>query len=376
MFLVALLPAPAPGQLGDLIKQVQKNTPPKSGAKAGNEQVAPVVVQLAPYTGPKKRLAVSDMEIKIQAGGGYDSGYSGSSSNSIYISPPSDFGQGLTDMLVTGLVATNRFIVIERSDRGIQDIQREQQQSGVDERTRAQSNRLLGAQVLVRGAVTEYSYSKSSQGGGADILKGIGVASAKSEASVVIDVKLYDATTGEIYDSQKAEGRAKSSGTTVNIDRRDLKFGGSSFQNSPLGAATRSAIEQAIRKICSRMDVLPWEGRLADVVTDEGRGTEIYLNVGAAAGIKVGDEFEVYRPGRIIEDPDNPGRILRQTKGARIGTCKVVSVEKDISVARPVTGEGFAAKDVIRVPGALAALEQSKPAGEPAKPDQDQKTGP
>ena len=94
------------------------------------------------------------------------------------------------------------------------------------------------------------------------------------------------------------------------------------------------------------MDKRPWEGRIATVV-DEGAGPMLYLNVGGKAGIKVGDEFDVFEEGQMVKDPES-GRVLSHTKGRRLGRCRVESVEEEISVAKPVEGEGFAAKNTLR----------------------------
>lgn len=346
---VCLLAGLAPAQFGDIAKMGGLGgLGGHHGKKDDKQDGMTVSVKLPPYFGPKKRIGVQDMEIKITSTTSDSATSSGgvTTTTTIDVPPPSDFGQGLTEMLTTSLVATKRFIVLERTDKGLADMQREQTLQGVNDETRAQANKLMGAQLLIRGAVTEFTYTKSKQDVGGDIFRGIGVSTSKAQAAVVIDVKLYDATTGEIIDSKKVEGRVSTSGTALSVDRDNMKFGGQEFQQSPLGQATRQAIEKAVLYICQSMDTKPWEGRIATVV-DEGKGPQLYINAGGRAGIKVGDEFDVFHPGSDVVDPDT-NKVISHTKGVQVGRCKVVSVDDDVAIATPIEGTGFAAKDYVR----------------------------
>lgn len=299
--------------------------------------------KLPKYTGPKRRIAVTDIEVKI------GTSEVDSSTSAGAVSTPTDFGQGLTEMLMTALSKSNRFILLERSDKGLQDIQKEQTQTGLADTTRIQPNNFMGAEVLIRGALTEFN-SEQSKSDTKGLLSGIGVSQASSSSTIGIDIRIYDVSTGEIIDSEKAVGKASAKGLDIALTGNDLNLGSSTFQNSSLGKATRQAIDKAVFFICAKLDKRAWQARVAEVTDDESDKKELYLNVGSLAGIKVGDEFEVFHPGKTIMDPDHQGRILATTKGKRIGRCRVTSVEPDISIAAPIDGDGFAAKDVIRLP--------------------------
>lgn len=329
--------------------------------KKPDETPAPT---LAAYTGPKKRLAVMDMEVKISAvtnvqpttGGGY------TQTTSVYIPPPTDFGQGLTEMLTTALINSNRFIVLER--KALSDIQSEQmlaQSGATDPSSSAEIGKLLGAQAMIRGAVTEYTYNSSSTGGSASILKGVGVGISKSEALVVLDIRIYDVNTGQILDSVKADGTAKSSAVALDIDKDDFRMSSDRFKQSPLGEATRQAIEKAVAFICKRMETMPWEGRIAELETEEdGSISAIYINAGIRAGIKVGDRFEICRAGRAITDPETKV-VIGRTKDTLLGTCRIETVMNELSVAVPGDGEGYKIGDLVR----LIDPARTKPATAP-----------
>ncbi|MCA1732811.1 MAG: CsgG/HfaB family protein, partial [Acidobacteria bacterium] len=113
------------------------------------------------HAGLKRRVAVMDMAVtattlSTQSPGSY------SQTTSMQIPPPADFALGLTEMLTTELMRTGRFIVLER--QGIADITAEQD-LGAGERANAETavtaGGIVGAQALIRCAVTEYSYAQS-----------------------------------------------------------------------------------------------------------------------------------------------------------------------------------------------------------------------
>ncbi|HEX2999736.1 MAG TPA: CsgG/HfaB family protein [Armatimonadota bacterium] len=306
-----------------------------------------------PYTGPKKRLAVMDMEVKVTAASSTTptAGGGSTTTSSVTIPPPTDFGQGLTEMLTTALIDTKRFILLER--KALEDIKAESARGTdgtTDASTAPPAGKLLGAQALVRGAVTEYSYHYSASNAGGSFIPGISLSTASAEAMVALDIRLYDTTTGQILDSVRAEGKAKGKAVGIDIDKNEVKMSASNFQQSPLGKATREAIEKAVAKIVERMETMPWEARIAEIDPGEnGAPDNIYLNRGSDAGLKVGDVLEIYHPGRPITDPETKV-VIGRTKDTRVGVCKVDSVTPKLSIVIPSEGQGFQKNDVVRFP--------------------------
>jgi len=75
-----------------------------------------------------------------------------STTSSISIPPPAEFGRGLTEMLTTALTTTGRFIVLERA--AIDKVTSEQDfgASGrVNPETAAGRGKIIGAQSLITG---------------------------------------------------------------------------------------------------------------------------------------------------------------------------------------------------------------------------------
>lgn len=315
--------------------------------------------RLRPYTGPKKRLGVMDMEVKIATSTAEPTPSGGViSTTTISIPPPADFGSGLTEMLTTALVETGRFVLLER--KALTDIQAEQALAAggsVNPASAPPPSQLLGAQALIRGAVTEYTYKRSSVGGNASFLQGIGVGASRAQAAVVLDVRLYEVATGQILDSVKAEGRASASANAVDIDKAGFKMSASGFSQTPLGHATRQAIERAVAFICKRMEELPWEGRIAELDAENGQVSSIYINAGSEMGLKVGDNLEILRPGRPIVDPETR-LVIGRARDKRLGSCRLETVAKSLAIALPTEGQDFQAGDIVRL---IEAKRPTKP---------------
>lgn len=313
---------------------------------------------IAEYTGPKRRLGVMDMEVKVTTT--TTPTPSGGATTTVDVPMPTDFGQGLTEMLTTALVASKRYIVLER--KALADIQAEQNLGAtptVDPTSAATPGKLLGAQALIRGAVTEYTYHRSSTGGNVAVIPGISLSHSSAEAAVVLDIRIYDTNTGQILDSVKAEGRAKGSATGVGFDNvstdangqpTGFKMSASGFTQTPLGQATRQAIDKAVALINARMEKVTWEGAIAEIdTTDADPKCILYLNAGSDMGLKVGDVFDIFRAGRTITDPQTKV-VIGRTLDTRLGACKVISITPGLAIAQPTEGTGFQKADIIRFP--------------------------
>jgi hypothetical protein len=83
------------------------------------------------------------------------------------------------------------------------------------------------------------------------------------------------------------------------------------------------------------------EGLVADV-----EGGQIILNVGAKAGLKVGDQLSIERVTKVIKDPTT-GEVLRKLTSP-IGIVEVTDVDANSSVCRIVSGEGFQVGDAAK----------------------------
>jgi len=282
---------------------------------AGNKssQTPPV---LSKYTGPKKRIAV----LKFDAAGASAGQYVGW-----------DIGVGLAAELTTALVNSGYFIVVERAE--LAGVLREQEmglQKIVSKETAAQVSRVLGAQLLIRGSITEFD--QRAGGGGLRLGAGTGmfggaVGGQTTEGIVGMDVRLIDTTSGQVIQSHRAEAKVSAAGISADINIRQVTFGGDKFNKTVLGQATRKAIEQAVAFIIKAMEPVPWTGRVVEVA-----GDQVYINAGAISGVKMGEVFAISTVVRELTDPST-GELLG-IEEVRLGEIQVESVQEKFSIAR------------------------------------------
>ncbi len=301
--------------------KTQTGTPSEETNKEyTKEEEAPAPV---PFTGIKKRIGVSGFENK--------SGWRGEVS----------LGDGMAEMLTTELKKTGRFIIVERQDlEDIMSEQRLQEEGKTTKTTGAKSGRLIGAQILIRGAVTEFEASKSGGGGGIAI-KGIGIGVSGSTAQVGIDLRMYDTSTGEVLQSHRATGEAKSSGLAVGGVSGDVAFGAGGFSKTPLGEATRHAIKDAVKFIVSQMENIPWQSSIVKVDNNV-----VIISGGQDVNMSTGGTYTVYSAGEELIDPST-GLSLGKEE-SKIGRIEVTSVEDKFSKAKILEGSGFKYGDVVK----------------------------
>ena len=284
----------------------------------------------------QKSLAV--MKFTTTAGGG-----------SNYWSNASwDLGDGMAEMLATALVETGKFKVLERQQ--IHDVLGEQDlgASGrVDPATAAKIGKILGARYLVYGTVNEFEYSKAGGGGGVRI-GGFRVGANEARAHIGMDVRIVDAVTSEILFSSRSTADANRTGFKVGYSGADFGADLGTFKKTPLGEATRKAIEDVVAKMVSQFGAeagpepaATWSGTL--LVADDGT---LVIKAGTSEGLKTGDVFTVYRPKTT-----KVGNEVLTVGEDKIGKIRLISVGDTASTAEIVEGGGFKTGDVVKSGG-------------------------
>ena len=295
---------------------------------------------VANYTGPKMRLAVMDLNsTALKTAGGAPA------SSTVAIPPPSDFAHGMTEMLTTALVKTDRFVVLERADMpkviGEQDFGA----SGrVNAETAPKEGKIIGAQAIITGDITEFSYNQSSEGGNLQMLHGFGAKKDKVTALVAVDIRVIDAATGEVLASERAQGKAQMSNVSASVTSGGSSFSAAAAENTPLGQATRQALQGAVAAIVAGMQKARWSARVIDL-----RNGMLYVNAGSEMGMQPGMELAVFRPQEALVDPDTGKSI--GTPDVKIGTVVVDSVQEKYCVAKILFGTDMKRGDVVRMKG-------------------------
>jgi curli biogenesis system outer membrane secretion channel CsgG len=270
----------------------------------------------------KKRIAVAEFEDR--------SGHRGA-------------GQGVADMLITALVKSGEFTVIERKE--LDKVMNEQhlgQSGNVTPQTAPQVGKLLGIDLLVLGSITELGTSDRDVAGGASLF---GARVNAKQARAAVDIRLVNTTTGEIVAAETEEGTESTIG--VGGHYKGVNFSDfSKWNDTDIGKAAREAIDKTVDLIKDHMEKVPWSGRIIKAGAD---GT-IVMKPGSEGKVEVGMEFEVFRAGEELKDPDT-GLVLGHEE-SMIGRIKVTEdmLNGKAAKAKVVSGTGFLAGDVIREP--------------------------
>ncbi len=200
----------------------------------------------------------------------------------------------------------------------------------VSKETAAKVGRVLGAQVLVRGSVTEFDQKAGGTGLRLGVASGMfgGALGGQSTQGVVgIDVRLIDTTTGQVIQSHRSEAKVSASGLSADVMVKQFSFGGEQFQKTVLGQATREAIEKSVGFIIEAMEPVQWTGSVVQV-----DGDQVYINAGSNSGVRGGDIFVVSKVVRELTDPSS-GELLGIDE-MRLGEVEVAKVEEKFSIAR------------------------------------------
>lgn len=194
------------------------------------------------YSGSKARVAVADFEVKAAKAGG-------------------EIGAGLQEMLVTALVNSGRFVVLER--QALNAIKQEQELAASPaaqlEKNDTQKGKVKSADLIIAAAVTEFEPEAS--GGRAGIGGGGGAGSGQlggllgatvNRAHMALDVRIIDASTTRILAARRLEGQATDiTGAMMKgfFGSWNLGAGLSAYANTPLEKAIRICIVEAVRYI-------------------------------------------------------------------------------------------------------------------------------
>lgn len=220
------------------------------------------------YTGPKRRIGVVEFENKSAYGQGR-------------------LGGAASDILVTELVKSGKFIVVERDRMNkILDEQKLQSQGMTDPQTAAKVGQILGLEAIVVGSVSQFGVKKE----GSDYLL---TQSKRQVADVTVDIRLIDVQSGQVILADSGKGMAKSSKASF------LGMGTKGGYDETLeGEALRAALVQFVANISSQLNKKPWSCMVAAVANDQ-----LYLNAGQDSGVASGMKLDCFRQGAEIRDP-------------------------------------------------------------------------
>jgi curli biogenesis system outer membrane secretion channel CsgG len=265
------------------------------------------------YTGPKRRVGIVDFENRAPYA-------------------KARLGNTATDIMITELVKTGKFIVVEREK--MQKLLEEQKlgQSGaIDPNTAAEVGKILGLNAIMTGSISQFGVKKE----GKDFI----ISQSKQQiVECTVDIRVVDVETGQVLLADSGKGVVKkSSGKFLGMGNK------SKYDETLEGEALRAAIVQFMDNIISQVNRKPWSARVAAV--EDGR---VYLNAGQVSGLEIGQKLNVFSQGKEIKDPTT-GLVIGRTE-KKIGTIKIAQFfGDDGSIADVIAGSVPQPKALVRL---------------------------
>jgi Curli production assembly/transport component CsgG len=200
--------------------------------------------------------------------------------------------------LTTELVKTNAFIVTEG-------------QQPAD-----------GVQLFVTGSITKWEGTPKAKA------TDIKTFHTKNNATVTVELRIIDASTGQIISAQTA---------TSTIQKNVFKA------DHTLDTAEHRVVAQCVDFIKAAAAKVEWQGA---VVKADPDGT-VFIKPGSNGGVSTGMAFDVYRVGAEIKDANG------QSLGSDLKKIGSVSVTGDIgngkaAKAKLTSGKGIKAGDILK----------------------------
>ncbi len=185
------------------------------------------------------------------------------------------------------------------------------------------SHQSLGIEAFVLGTVTDVSLStKASEASDEEV----------AFATTKVEIRLIDASTGNLL--KTFIGRSPIFGT---------KETGADSRGKAVLKAIEIGLDDVMEGFLRQLDFLDWTTTVAKV-----DGETVYINAGKLSGVRIGDTFEVFEPGREIFHP-NTNLSLGWTTGKLKGAIRVTALfGVDAAVGKVIQGNGLSSNDVVK----------------------------
>jgi TolB-like protein len=241
----------------------------------------------------------------------------------------------LSSDLVTFLVKTNKFDVVERSR--MKDILAEQEfsESGyISPETAVKLGKLIGADYFVMGKIEQFqATAENTKIPYTDTFR------KTYEGKMTVNVRIVDSRGGKVVAANKFA-----------VEHEDRNFKDEVTPDDFVEALKEKTVRTIVNGIVD--GVFPLK-----VIRVEG--DKIYINRGDSVAFKVGDTLSVVTLGEGLLDPDT-GEVLGNAEEV-VGTVTVTDIQNKFSVAKVVTGAGKIAKGaVVRIKAAGPAAVEEK----------------
>lgn len=235
----------------------------------------------------------------------------------------------LSSDLMTYLVKTNKFNVVERSR--MKDILTEQEfsESGyVSPESAVKMGQLIGADYFVMGKIEMLKAGiKRKKVPYTDIVRSL------YTGKMVVNVRIVDSRGGRIVAAEK-----------MTVEHEDRNPKGELTADEFLEALKEKTVKKIVNGVVTGVFPL----KIMKVT-----GDTVYINRGSGVDFEVGDHLSVLTQGETLIDPDT-GESLGSME-EEVGVVEVTSIQKKFSKAKVISGAGSIKKD------ALVRVREIKP---------------
>ncbi len=194
------------------------------------------------YSGHKARISVADFDVKA-------------------VKVAGDVGSGLREMLVTALINSGRFSVVERQPQAAV-MQEQELSASVTAQAGSgapQKGKIKTAGLIITAAVTEFEPQASGGragvggggGAGSGALGGL-LGAALNKAHAALEIRIVDTSVSKVLATTRVQGQAADIAGTIMggfFSGGDLGAGLSVYANTSMEKAIRICIIEAMRYI-------------------------------------------------------------------------------------------------------------------------------
>ncbi len=241
----------------------------------------------------------------------------------------------LSSDLITYLVKTNKFDVVERSRMA--DILKEQEfsESGyISPETAVKMGKLIGADYFVMGKIEQLHATKENKP-----VPYTNKFKNEYEGKMTVNVRIVDSRGGRVVTAEK-----------FTVDLKDHNVQDKVTPDDFVEALKEKTVKEIVNGIVS--GVFP-------IKIIKMTGDQVYLNRGAGANFEVGSVLGVYKQGEGLVDPDT-GEQLGSAE-EEVGTIEITEIQNKFTKAKILTGDKMVKKD------AIVRLKKDQPDRRPAR---------
>ncbi|MGH9589754.1 MAG: CsgG/HfaB family protein [Terracidiphilus sp.] len=268
---------------------------------------------------------------------------------------PVDIGKGISQMLAGRLTSDGTYQVTARTRvEEVLKAQNAPNSAVADPGAAAKIGHRLGVDAVVAGQVTQFGWDDQAgkpQGTPDESAGRKGPdAPAMRRAIVTVTAELIDTNTGQVLATANSKGVSRRTGTKLLDNAATAGEGGSpamdssNFAQSMIGEAATAAVNELAKELEGESaNLSTWAPPPLRGLIIDASSPNLVINVGSAAGLKVGDKMLVTRVVHVERD-----RVTETAVGAvedEVGVLTIVSVKDDSAVGRfsgaesPKTGD-------------------------------------